>query len=46
MEFEGIKFIREITSFIFVEDKPEKADIIFVPGGSWPEPAEGQQNFG
>jgi len=40
MEFEGIKFIREITSFIFVEDKPEKADIIFIPGGSWPEPSE------
>lgn len=40
MELEGMKFIREITSFIFVEDKPEKADIIFVPGGSWPEPTE------
>jgi uncharacterized SAM-binding protein YcdF (DUF218 family) len=40
MEFEGRDFIREITSFIFVEEKPEKADIIFVPGGSWPEPTE------
>ena len=40
MEVGGMKFIREITSFIFVEDKPEKADIIFVPGGSWPEPTE------
>lgn len=40
MELEGMNFIREITSFIFVEDKPEKADIIFVPGGSWPEPTE------
>lgn len=40
MESEGRNFIREITSFIFVEDKPEKADIIFVPGSQWPEPAE------
>lgn len=40
MELEGMKFIREITSFIFVEDEPQKADIIFVPGGSWPEPTE------
>lgn len=40
MKSEGMNFIREITSFIFIEDKPEKADIIFVPGGSWPEPTE------
>ena len=40
MELGGMDFIRDITSFIFVEDKPKKADIIFVPGGSWPEPAE------
>jgi uncharacterized SAM-binding protein YcdF (DUF218 family) len=40
MELEGRNFIKEITSFIFIEDKPEKADIIFVPGGSWPEPTE------
>jgi uncharacterized SAM-binding protein YcdF (DUF218 family) len=40
MALGGINFIKEITSFIFVEDKPEKADIIFVPGSSWPEPAE------
>lgn len=40
MESEGKNFIKEITSFIFVENKPEKADIIFVPGGSWPEPTE------
>lgn len=26
-------FVQDITEFIFVEDKPEKADIIFVPGG-------------
>lgn len=40
MALNGIDFIKEITSFIFVEDKPEKADIIFVPGSSWPEPVE------
>lgn len=25
-------FIRAVTDFIYVEDKPEKADVIFVPG--------------
>lgn len=35
-----MKVLNDITSFIFVEDKPEKADIIFIPGGSWPEPGE------
>lgn len=28
-----MKFINDITDFIFVEHKPEKADIIFIPGG-------------
>ena len=28
-----MKFIRDITDFIFVEHEPEKADIIFIPGG-------------
>ena len=28
-----MKFIQDITDFIFVEDQPQKADIIFVPGG-------------
>lgn len=36
----GRNFISEITEYIFVEDKPERADIIFVPGGLWPEPME------
>lgn len=40
MKSEGKDFIKEITSFIFVENKPEKADIIFVPGSNWLEPAE------
>ena len=26
-------FVQDITEFIFVEHKPEKADIIFIPGG-------------
>lgn len=28
-----MKFIKDITDFIFVEHEPEKADIIFIPGG-------------
>ncbi len=28
-----MKFIEDMTEFIFVEHKPEKADIIFIPGG-------------
>lgn len=29
-----MKFIQDITDFIFVEDIPQKADIIFIPGGN------------
>lgn len=36
----GREFIDEITSYIFIEDSIEKSDIIFVPGGLWPEPME------
>lgn len=36
----GREFIEEITSYIFVESKIERSDIIFVPGGLWPEPME------
>lgn len=32
-------FYQGITDFIFVEDSPEQADIIFVPGGNYPEAA-------
>lgn len=35
-----MRFIKDITDFIFVKNKPQKADIIFVPGGSYPEIAE------
>lgn len=32
-------FIKDITDFIFLEDEPQKADVIFVPGNRWPQPA-------
>ena len=32
-------FYEDISDFIFVRDEPEKADIIFVPGGNYPESA-------
>lgn len=34
------RIIADITNFIFLSDKPQRADIIFLPGGSFPEPAE------
>lgn len=34
-----MKFIKDITDFIFLEDKPEEADVILVPGNTWPQPA-------
>ena len=33
------RFIRAVTEFIFVEDQPEKADVIFVPGSRTTEHA-------
>ena len=30
------KFLQELETFIFVENKPEKVDIIFVPGNGYP----------
>lgn len=35
-----MKMIQDITSFVFVEDAPEEVDIIFIAGGSWPQPVE------
>lgn len=35
-----MRIIEDITNFIFIEDKLEKADIIFIPGGSYAEIAE------
>ena len=34
------KFLQELETFIFVENKPEKVDIIFVPGNGYPQMAE------
>ena len=34
------KFLEQLTEFIFVEDLPEKADIIFIPGSGFPQLAE------
>jgi hypothetical protein len=31
------RIITDITNYIFVSDKPQKADIILLPGGSFPE---------
>lgn len=30
-------YLADISDFIFVSDAPEQADIIFIPGGSYPE---------
>lgn len=35
-----MRTVDDITNFIFVEDPPAQADVIFIPGGSWPELAE------
>ena len=35
-----MKTIDDITNFIFLESNPEKADIIFIPGGAYAELAE------
>lgn len=32
-----MRILKEISDFIFVEDRLEKADVIFIPGGSYPE---------
>lgn len=34
-----MKFIGDITEFIFLEDRPEKSDVILIPGNTWPQPA-------
>jgi len=35
-----MKFIDDITEFIFINNEPQKVDVIFVPGGSYPEIAQ------
>ncbi len=34
------RFFQCITDFIFVEHSPERADVIFVPGGNYPQAAQ------
>ena len=34
------EFVKEIGDFIFLENDPERADIIFVPGNGYPQMAE------
>ena len=34
------KFLDNITDFIFAEDTPSSADIIFIPGDGYPQMAE------
>lgn len=34
------RFLEQAEEFIFAQDKPEKADIIFVPGNGYPQMAE------
>lgn len=31
------RIVNDITNFIFLEDRLEKADVIFIPGGAYPE---------
>ncbi len=35
-----LPFIEEIADYIFMEGKPQKSDIIFVPGNGYPQMAE------
>lgn len=35
-----MKIIEDISNFIFIKNQPQKADIIFIPGGSYAEIAE------
>ncbi len=34
------EFLKQAEDFVFVENQPEKADVIFVPGNGYPEMAE------
>lgn len=39
------EFIKQTEEFIFVEDAPEAADVIFVPGNGFPQMAERAANL-
>lgn len=34
------RMVQDITKFIFMQDEPQKADVIFIVGGTYAEPAE------
>ena len=34
------EFLKQIEDFMFIDDKPEKADVIFIPGNGYPQMAE------
>ncbi|MBQ1188780.1 MAG: YdcF family protein [Lachnospiraceae bacterium] len=36
----NMRVVQDISDYIFVEDQPEKADAILIPGGAYPELAE------
>ena len=40
-----MRTITDISNFIFVNNEPIKSDIIFIPGGSFPEPSERAANL-
>ena len=35
-----LRYLKDISNFVFIKDDLEEADIIFIPGGSHPEVAE------
>ena len=39
------EFLKQIEDFMFIEDKPEKADVIFVPGNGYPQMRKKQRSF-
>lgn len=40
MDQEYVDFLKNAQDFIFAQNKPEKADIIFIPGNGYPQMAE------
>ena len=36
------EFLKQTEDFIFIDDKPEKADVIFVPGNGYPQMADNE----
>lgn len=40
-----LSFREQVTQYIFVEDQPEVADIIWIPGNAYPQNAECAANL-